>query len=133
MTIAEARDKCKSLLATIPKDALLVAILVLASSASFGLGFLAGRDTVGQGSMLKVEPPAAEAAVGAAGDVATSSPKAPASAVNGHIVASKNGGKYYLTSCSAANRISEANRVWFASAKAARTAGYAPAANCPGL
>lgn len=51
----------------------------------------------------------------------------------GKYVASKNGSKYYLTSCSGANRIKEENKVWFDSASAAVAAGYGPAANCPGL
>ena len=44
MNIAEARDKCKSLIAKAPRDALILAILVLASALSFGLGYLAGLD-----------------------------------------------------------------------------------------
>ena len=44
MNIAEARDKCKSLIAKAPRDALVLAILVMASALSFGLGYLAGLD-----------------------------------------------------------------------------------------
>lgn len=51
----------------------------------------------------------------------------------GNVVASKNGTKYYLTTCSGANRIKQENRVYFDSIEAARAAGYEPAANCPGL
>jgi len=118
MTIAEAREKCKSLLAKAPRDALILCVLVLASLASFGLGYLAGREA-GQGTSITLEelPTAAVAATPASGQV----------------LASKNGTKYYLPSCSGANRISEANKVWFASAAAAAAAGYAPAANCKGL
>ena len=133
MTIADAREKCKSLAAKVPKDVLSVAILILASSASFGLGFSAGRDTAGQGSTLRIEAPAQGAVAAAAGtDAAQSSPEATAGKA-GAIVASKNGSKYYLPSCSGANRISDVNKVWFASPAAAAAAGYAPAANCPGL
>ncbi len=135
MTIADAREKCKSLAAKAPKDVLLVAILILASSASFGLGFSAGRDAAGQGqgSTLRIEVPAQGAVAAAAGaDAAQPSPEATAGKA-GAIVASKNGSKYYLPSCSGANRISDANKVWFASPAAAAAAGYAPAANCPGL
>ena len=56
----------------------------------------------------------------------------PASAVN-FFVASKNGTKYYLPTCSVAQRIKEENKIWFGSAGEARAAGYQPAANCPGL
>lgn len=46
MTIADMREKCKSLAAKVPRDALVLAILVLASSLSFGLGYMAGLDAV---------------------------------------------------------------------------------------
>jgi hypothetical protein len=119
MTIAEARDKCKSALGRIPRDVLILAILLLASSASFGLGYFAGRDA-GQGSIIPLnESPTTASESGAA--------------TVGQVVASKNGTKYYLPDCAGADRISEANKVWFASAAAAAAAGYAPAANCKGL
>lgn len=122
MTIAEAREKCKSLLARIPRDILIVGVLVVTSSLSFGLGFLAGRDT-GQGS----EAPQQELSP-------TTPPADLMTAIqSGQVVASKNGTKYYLPTCSGADRISAANKVWFASATAAVTAGYAPAANCKGI
>ncbi len=46
MTIAEAREKCKSLVAKVPRDVLILAILVLVALLSFGLGYLAGLDAV---------------------------------------------------------------------------------------
>ena len=111
MTIAEAQEKCKGALGKIPRDMLIIAVLVLASSASFGLGFLAGRD-VGQGSevsLLTVE------------------------AATGQYVASKTGTKYYPLDCGGASRISEANKIWFASANVAEIAGYSLATNCKGF
>ena len=111
MTIAEAREKCKSALGRVPRDVLIIAILFLASSASFGLGYLAGQDA-GQGS--------------------EASPLA-AATTSGQFVASKNGTKYYLPGCAGAGRISDANKVWFISASAAQSAGYAPATDCKGL
>ncbi len=115
MTIAEAREKCKSALGRIPRDVLIMAILLLASSASFGLGYLAGRDG-GEGS----------------GRYPDATPLMTAATSSG-IFASKNGTKYYLPGCTGADRISDANKVWFVSALAARSAGYAPAAGCKGL
>ena len=44
MTISGTRDKCKAFLARVPRDVLILAILVLASTLSFGLGYLAGLD-----------------------------------------------------------------------------------------
>ena len=44
MTISETRDKCKAFIAKIPRDVLIISILILASLLSFGLGYLAGLD-----------------------------------------------------------------------------------------
>lgn len=118
MTIAETREKCKSLIAKVPRDVLVIAVLLFSSSVSFALGYLAGIDT-GQGSGITLEESPTTA-------LSTAS-------TTGQIVASKNGTKYYLPSCAGAERISDANKVWFASVAAALTAGYAPAANCKGL
>lgn len=48
-------------------------------------------------------------------------------------VASKNGKRYYLKSCSGAKRIKPENIVSFESRELAEAAGYTKAANCPGL
>ena len=114
MTIAEVREKCKGYLAKTPRDMLVIAILVLASSASFGLGFLAGRDA-GQGSRATLDIPSS-AAPGTVGQV----------------VASKSGTKYYFPECTGAKAISEQNKVWFVSASAASEAGYTLASSCKG-
>lgn len=123
MTIAEARGKCKDLLAKIPRDILIISILIIASSLSFLFGFLAGRD-MGQGSEA---PPQETSRTTPQETDLTSQPQ------DGQVVASKNGTKYYLPSCAGADRISAANKVRFASASAAVAAGYAPAANCKGI
>lgn len=109
-----------------PRDALVVVVVVLASSASFELGFLAGRDA-GQGSVMRIEN-------GTETEDARKPAAAPAErAAVGKVVASKNGTRYYPPDCVAASRISEANKIWFASASAAREAGYELAANCKGI
>ena len=115
MTIPEAREKCKSFLAQVPRDVLIIAILILASSLSFGLGYLAGLDA------------------GNTANISLEAPSLTPTAAAGEVVASKTGTKYYSPQCAGAERISEANKVWFVSAAAALKAGYAPAANCTGL
>lgn len=127
MTIADAREKCKNLVGHAPRDVLIITIFILASLASFGLGYLAGFDA---GQQSGKEPSLVAAS--------TSGQKTPAPGVGAPtksvgVVASKNGTKYYLPECTGANNISDANKVWFVSAEAARAAGYAPAANCKGL
>ncbi|HUY62186.1 MAG TPA: hypothetical protein VMV50_00095 [Candidatus Paceibacterota bacterium] len=115
MTIAETRAKCKSAVERIPRDVRILAILVLVALLSFGLGYLAGS-AAGQGEGVSV---------GVSLAVATSS--------DGQVVASRSGTKYYLPWCATAARISDANKVWFASESDAQTHGYAPATNCAGL
>ncbi|MEK7086399.1 MAG: hypothetical protein AAB951_01265 [Patescibacteria group bacterium] len=118
MTIAKVREKCKSALDRVPRDVLTIGILILASLASFWLGYLAGLDagrfeSEGKGSGVLLEAPATSSTV---------SPE--------WVVASKNGTKYYMPNCSGADRISDANKVWFASASAAQASGYALATTC---
>ncbi|MHB8710511.1 MAG: hypothetical protein ACYC6X_03115 [Minisyncoccota bacterium] len=111
MTIAEVREKCKSF-----RDVIIIGVLVLASSLSFGLGYLAGLEA-GQGSPTLETPPSVVSSI------ATTS-------ATGQVVASKGGTKYYVSGCAGALRIADANKVWFVSASAAEAAGYAPAVNC---
>ena len=112
MTIAEVREKCKSALAKVPRDILIISILILASLASFGLGYLAGLDAGGQGSQVLIQ--SLSVTPGAAGTV----------------VASKGGTKYYFLNCTGVSAISDANKVWFISPEAAESAGYTRANNC---
>jgi len=120
MTIAEAREKCKTFVAKVPRDMLIISILVLASSASFGLGYLAGLNA-GQGS--DINPPSSAPSVDGRTTAGTA----------GKFVASKTGTKYYLPSCASSKRISAANRIWFDTKEEAQVAGYSPASNCKGL
>lgn len=117
MIIADVREKCKSQLAKVPRDMLILAILVLASSASFGLGYMAGSERPNADVDWSVEPKP-----GNASSTATSAA--------GRVLASKGGTKYYYPSCAGASRITDANKVWFVSASAAEEAGYTLAANC---
>lgn len=112
MTIAGLGVKCKASLARIPRDLLILAVLLLSCTASFGLGYLSG-ESAGQGSEVSITPSPL---------VSTTS--------DGTVVASRSGSKYYFPWCSGVDRISEANKVWFPSEDAARAQGYALASNC---
>jgi hypothetical protein len=101
---------------------LIISILLLASTASFALGYLAGQEGRGGSGTKPADSPATDIF----SDPITSSS-------TGKFVASKNGTKYYLPECAGVERISESNKVWFASVADAVSAGYAPAANCKGL
>lgn len=109
MTIAEIRGRCNAALATVPRDALVLALVVLAALLGFGLGYLSGVNAQ-EGSMVSVEAPAPS----------TGSP----------VVASKNGSKYYFPWCAGAERIHEANKTWFASEAAAQAQGYTLGLGC---
>ncbi len=118
MTIAEAAGKCKSLVARVPKDAFILAILLLSASASFALGYLSGREA---GLQVSAGQGTATAAI------ITPLPS------DGRVVASKNGTKYYPVMCAGASRLSSATKITFASASAAEAAGYTLATGCKGL
>jgi len=112
---------------------LLPAIVVLVGVGAFGLGRLSASSP--NHTALRIIYPNAQAATPVkAGEVSgkTTQPFDDAQGLR-NFVASKNGTKYYLTTCSGANRIKEENKVYFASAAQAQAAGYGPAANCPGL
>ncbi len=120
-------------------DVAVALIVILVGLASFGLGRLsmleAGHPPL---RILYPEDAAAPASVTLKGDASPLvAPQAAAvSAADGNgpaVVASKNGTKYYLPSCSGASRISPANLVSFPSPRAAKDSGYEPAANCPGI
>lgn len=115
MTIAEVREKCKSLFTRTPKDALILAILLLASTGAFGFGYLAGVEAERIHTLPRTDSPSID------------------TVAEERVVGSKSGMKYYAAWCAGADRIGESNKIWFDSASAAQAAGYTPAANCDGL
>jgi hypothetical protein len=140
MNIADIGEWGKAKLALLPPHAAIVLILVLSSTASFGLGVLAGRDMTapgrlvpvraGQGGLEVRDASGARVAPGALPAAAA----APILGVPGQgYVASKSGTKYYLPTCSGVGRIKEENKVWYATKADAEAAGLTPAANCPGI
>lgn len=101
--------------------------LIIFGMLAFGLGRLSRiEDNKPDLVITQTANPLASQSGGA------SDPKA-ARASLGTYVASKNGTKYYLSTCSSAKRISPANLVHFASKALAEARGLTPAANCPGL
>jgi len=119
-------------------DVLVALIIIFVGLASFGLGRLSVSE--GKKEPLSIIYPDGTQerteVVLKNGTVAKSqvaSVSAAADASGSEVVASKNGTKYYLPTCSGVSRISPANLVTFPSPQAARDSGYEPAANCPGL
>jgi len=99
-------------------------VVVLIGVTAFGLGRLSTQNAP--------QPHAAQAAPQGGAAQSAAALAAPG-AQGGPYVASKSGSKYYLATCAAAGRISDANKVYFQSAAQAQAAGYEPASNCPGL
>lgn len=144
MTIAQMRESSNKALSGIPRDVLVVLVVLLASSASFGLGYLTGKgggatapdkgfwiEDVSTTSAATL--PAAAVRAASPAPIKVVSPGTVVTPVAGKYMASKNGTRYYLPTCSGAKRIKEENRVWFATVEDAQAAGLTPAANCPGL
>lgn len=129
MTISDGGNTGKGLftgpngkIGSVSKDILFVVALVLSSTASFGLGVLAGRE--GIPGEVRIEQQ--EAAV-----IVVLEPEPLPS--GGQYVGSKSGTKYYLPWCGTAKRIKDENKVWFATKEDAEKAGYEPGKNCKGL
>lgn len=138
------RERSNQAISGVPVDILMVAVVVLAATASYGLGYFAGKGSLSvKGGGFWIEqvgattsarlPAAAAAAEASAPVIPIAAPGAILTPQEGKYVASKNGKKYYLPSCSGASRIKEENKVWFASIEEARASGRTPASNCPGL
>lgn len=139
MSIPEQGSGGKSLFGGHAADLLIVLIVIMVGVLGFGLGVLAGKD-MAQGQEFWIEqlperavPTAGGPAAVASAVLTTKEPEKPQEPVEKVYVASKNGTKYYLPTCSGARRIKEENQVWFGTVEAAAAAGYSAAANCPGL
>ena len=134
---------CKNILLTIPsripRDSIVIALFIMATLVGFGLGVLAGEKNTSSRESILIAPQATSIPVSAikdkkSGEVANVLDTPAIQNNQGKtVVASKNGGRYYLTSCSGAKRIHQENKVWFASASVARAKGYTPARHCFGI
>ncbi len=137
-----------------PEGVLTLVVVLLASSASFGLGMLAergrgpestGADIPGQAleaalpaaAALAPLPPTSKATgavtAGKTGYTKKALPTGTATAETGKYVASRNGEKYYLPSCGTVNRIKEENKIYFNTKEEAEAAGFGPSSTCKGL
>ncbi len=139
MNIQELTQKVKELRDRLnTRETYTVLLILVVGFGSFGLGRLSklqeGREPVRieqlTASVVVSESPLLRGA--SESGKARVVPPEPLVA-GGKIVASKGGTKYHFPWCSGAQRISEANKVWFNSVEDARKAGYTPASNCKGL
>lgn len=110
------------------KDTVLLGAVLLLGVAAFSLGRLSVASDPAAPVVLYVPKETA-----AREPVQREAPVASPSATTGSYVASKNGSVYHLPWCSGAQRIKEANKVWYETKEAAEAAGLRPAANCKGI
>lgn len=96
----------------------ILALILLAAAASFGLGRLSALEGA-RPAVSVVQASAAASALSVA--------------PGGLLEASKTGTVYYYPWCAGVAKISPQNARWFSSEKAAQAAGLHPAKNCKGL
>lgn len=139
MTISGLAGKIKRFLARIPEDALILLVILLSATGSFGLGVLAGmdmREHSGNGLWIEERPVSGEAAALLGAQAAQKGIEVPVGepiAPGGQYVGSKSGSRYYLPWCGGVKNIKPENLVYFASKEEAEAKGYTPAKNCKGL
>ena len=123
----------------LPLDIFLVVTMILVGAGGFGLGRLSALQNEErpvriayseEQEGLEISKPSSKS-VAASGALSVSSQGKVLE--EGSLVASKNGTKYHLPFCPGADRILEANKIYFASKAEAEKAGYTPAANCKGI
>src|SRR4051812_13705338 len=95
MTIAEMRERSNQAISGVPADLLIVAVVILFSTASFGLGMLADREMKGQGSGFWIENVGSTTAPQSAAAITAKFPEATAiPTVSAGTVVSPTTGKY---------------------------------------
>lgn len=141
MTIPEVLSRFKSWFRSLPESVPLVILMVLVGTASFGLGRLSALESLREPVSVfrpdgsRVDSGQSEEVILHTATPEVSSLPAAVGSVpdSGEVVGSKNSNKYHLPWCTGAQRISEANKIYFKTIADAEAAGYVPAANCPGL
>lgn len=141
------REASNRALSGVPQDVLLVVLVLSVAVAGFGLGMLSERQMnaeKGSGFWIEQVASSSPAVLGAAvagataSAIATKASEGTAESISapmavGKYVASKNGTKYYLPTCSGAKRIKDENKVWFATVEEARASGRTPSSACKGI
>lgn len=127
----------------------LISVITLVGLIGFGLGRLSAQyqtaelkiqstlvNTADLGKIVTAPAAGSNISAGAATPRQPESGEAVADleqAVNQKIVGNKNSKIYHYENCPGALRMSEGNKVFFASIIDAQNAGFRPAGNCPGL
>ena len=141
MSIEDIWEKIKGLrdfkpnFQTIPDDLFLGLIIIFIAFGSFGLGRLSKIE--GAKTPIRIENApeiTPDTFQGTAKIDSVATPKTLSTDnQKAELVGSKTGAKYHYTWCPGAQKIAEANRIYFASKADADARGYTPASNCKGL
>lgn len=116
-------------------EVVLVLSVLLVGTASFGLGRFSALQEIGKGNggegllpggieirNMKALPTEKSSGASMSSSLGAS--------VGSSIIASKNGTKYYFSTCSGASRIAEKNKITFQTPEEAERAGYTLASGC---
>lgn len=128
MSIHTLAQKIKTSIEGSRKSLISTGIIAITAIASFYLGFIARSETLiltsGRANLVDSTQVTINAKKD---DLSVHIPQAKSS---GTFVASKNGTKYYQSSCPSASRIKDANKVYFDSEEEAVADGYSKASGC---
>lgn len=142
-SITEALQKIKNVCVASEgrEKALIVAVIFLVGTASFGLGRISALDENREPVKINEIPLSANVAALSSDTASNNEPLVLGQSVSeqislqagGLLVGSKTSDKYHFPWCSGAKRIKEENKIYFNSIEEAKAAGYSPAGNCKGL
>ena len=138
MNLQEISEKIKSA-PDLSKDVFVLLLIIAVGLIGFMLGRLDANEKFKKDGVRLLYTAAASSSANVAGVKAGTPITSGGSAVSrgtpveGMYVGSRTGKSYHLPSCPGAQKIKEANKVWFKSKEEAQSRGYRPAGNCPGL
>ncbi|KKU81505.1 MAG: hypothetical protein UY07_C0016G0004 [Parcubacteria group bacterium GW2011_GWA1_47_8] len=113
-------------------DLFLGLIIILVAFGAFGLGRLSKIEGAKTPIYIENAPTVTADTFATASSTAAPSLNVPATSST-QLMGSKNGKKYYYPWCAGANRIADANRIYFTSKADAESRGYTPSSTCNGL
>lgn len=131
--IANYIEKVKSIIHKNQSDLFMAATIFLVGIIGFGLGRLSVIWP--EKEPIRVENPekAKDGMEEGTGQKAHEQNAGIANAIQGKYVGSRSGSAYHFPWCPGAQKIKEANKIWFGSKEEAEARGYKPAGNCEGL
>ncbi len=129
MSINDLKEKIKYFLASDgARDVYISLVIILVAISAFGLGRLSKANLDGPGIVVQY-PDGNQSPYGAFSETAAA-PDDVSDVFAKDIFASKNGTRYYFSSCTGAGKIKEENKVWFSTEAQAQAAGFTKSSTC---